>query len=104
MDWSAPKRRRADFPSPTSTRRALETGRAAKLHSAPADYKSALRRFGSGYVIELMSKRTKETSEIVPGKEAGEQESDALNELKWLRGFRLRAALEWSKAAQVPPS
>jgi hypothetical protein len=31
----------------------------AGLPSAPADYKSALRRFGSGYVIELVSRSTK---------------------------------------------
>ena len=38
-----------------------------------------------------MSKSTKETSEIVPGKEAGEQESDALNELKGLNELGVEA-------------
>jgi hypothetical protein len=44
--------------APTSPRRELETGRVAGLPSAPADHESALRRFGSGYVIELMSRST----------------------------------------------
>jgi hypothetical protein len=60
------KRRSADFQSavsPPSIWRALETGQATRLHRAPADYKPALRRFGSGYVTELMFRSAKVRAE-----------------------------------------